>query len=1219
MNRPAPGPLGPSAAAGRSMRPVRLRKKPPLVGLATWSRVLGGLFLPGILLLLLAFATTIITTTGVTAATPESSPLLSRLLPRHALLVPPVQATLEPLLEVRRRIEEQRTRLEELANAVQIRPVEEWLAANPIARLSERLTALPEEAPERVLWQAAIEHERAGAVRIESALERAGLAQATGERLRRLDLRIGEMLAFTPPAATERGLSEIEAGIASLERRRAQIQLELEQKKQTLERLETQLRGQADSLEHLRRERLADLEALPIAMTEALSWPDALDAWEHARDRRADARLLTAQLDAETLLPRIETLRLEIPVLDIEGQWLSWQLQQANEELLARADEDLRSLRQSLRQFERLLPMLNGSSTRLQEVQELFTRIDEIAGTRTRVRELQVLREQYAGVTEELRTAREMIEQRLAIATVGDMLGRILQQENRRVRQVAELQMTLRELRREVSQNRLQDLGLQQNLRALRDAALLPGGELTEREFLRLRLSIHETHAQVRQQLTESIHQTEWHLSAAVREASELERLVKESLLWWPSHTPIGLEWARQLPLAVPALLDWGYWSHWPMVFPELLLRHSVAAVLALMLVTGLFLWGRETPQRLAELAKLTEHRFTDRISHTFSAIGWTMVRVTPIPLAFLLIALGLQGLPEMGRVVEILAEVFAMAALWWFIGHLFLLFSGRNGVGAVHLNWNPLLVRRLRRQLLWFFPAVFILMALVALFFGHPEDLVPEVFGRAGILLFALFSAGFAWRLLAPIPQAEWSAREERRRRLMRLVLILAAGLMILLSLAGYLYTAATLIGRMVNTLIVLALIWLGYSLAIRALVLNETRLHVRRAREQRLKSAVLESAGSAEGVVVEAPEPHLSVENINQQTRTLLRALAMILAVLGALWVWADILPALIWLDGITLWSRSIVVAETEILSRVSLQDFLLAIFLGVAFTKGARNLPGLVEILLSRSTLMDSAGRYTVTTLLRYIMAVVAVISVFSLLGLRWTELQWMVAALTLGLGFGMQEVVANFVSGIIMLFERPVRVGDTITIGEYSGTVARIRTRATTIIDWDNREVVIPNKMFITERLINWTLSDTITRVVIPVGVSFQSNVDEVMELLQTLGENCPLVCKEPAPTVFFLRFGNSSLDFELRVYVDQMKDRLVVTSALHQVIFREFCARGIKIAYPQMDLHVRDFAPMPTSHPTPPNPTPTLTPNPTSTLTPKPLNPISHPTPTSASP
>jgi len=511
--------------------------------------------------------------------------------------------------------------------------------------------------------------------------------------------------------------------------------------------------------------------------------------------------------------------------------------------------------------------------------------------------------------------------------------------------------------------------------------------------------------------------------------------------------------------------------------------------------------------------------------------------------------------------------------------GHIFLLFTSKNGVGMAHLEWNPLVVRRLRRHLAWYLPVLLLLIVFLALTFGHPSELVPDVFARAGLAGAAFVTGLFAWRMLAPRRESEATERQEQHRRLLRIALTAFAAGLIGLTLAGYLLTVATLLGRTINTVIVVAAVWLGYSLAERALVLSETRLVIRRMREQRVKAAAMEAgAAVGEGAFIDVPEPHLSVENINQQTRTLLRVTAGAAMVLGLFWVWADILPALTWLDGVTLWSRTIAVGDTEILSRVSLQDFLLAIFLGVLFTLAARNLPGLVEILLSRSTRMDAAGRYTVTTLLRYVLAVIAVISVFSLLGLRWSELQWMVAALTLGLGFGLQEVVANFVSGIIMLFERPVRVGDTITIGEYSGTVSRIRTRATTIVDWDNREVVVPNKTFITERLINWTLTDTMTRIVLPVGVSYDADVDAVMKTLREIADASPLVLKEPPPNVLFLKFGDSALSFELRIYVNQLKDRLVTISDLHQTIIKEFRKKGIEIAYPQMDLHIRDVAP-----------------------------------------
>jgi potassium efflux system protein len=194
----------------------------------------------------------------------------------------------------------------------------------------------------------------------------------------------------------------------------------------------------------------------------------------------------------------------------------------------------------------------------------------------------------------------------------------------------------------------------------------------------------------------------------------------------------------------------------------------------------------------------------------------------------------------------------------------------------------------------------------------------------------------------------------------------------------------------------------------------------------------------------------------------------------------------------------------------------------------------------------------------------------------LGMRWSQLQWMVAALTVGLGFGLQEIFANFVSGLILLFERPFRVGDVISVGDLTGRVTRIHTRATTILDFDNREIVVPNKNFITGQLLNWTLSDTMTRIIIKVGVAYGTDPDQVHRLLLQAAAGNPLVQREPEPLSWFIAFGASSLDFELRVFVGTLADRLRVQSELLREIARIFGEHGIEIAFPQMDLHVRDL-------------------------------------------
>jgi potassium efflux system protein len=240
------------------------------------------------------------------------------------------------------------------------------------------------------------------------------------------------------------------------------------------------------------------------------------------------------------------------------------------------------------------------------------------------------------------------------------------------------------------------------------------------------------------------------------------------------------------------------------------------------------------------------------------------------------------------------------------------------------------------------------------------------------------------------------------------------------------------------------------------------------------------------------------------------------------------------------------------------------------------GARNVPGLVELgLLSRAG-MDAASRYAVTSVLRYVIVAAGAVAGLGLLGLRWSQLQWMAAALSVGLGFGLQEIFANFVSGLILLFERPFRVGDVITVGDLSGRVTRIRTRATTILDFDNKEIVVPNKTFITGQLINWTLSDTTTRITIKVGVAYGTDPAAVHAVLRDAARENPRVLADPEPATWFLAFGASSLDFELRVFVANLSDRLAVQDEINGRVATLCAERGIEIAFPQLDVRVRDL-------------------------------------------
>jgi small-conductance mechanosensitive channel len=178
--------------------------------------------------------------------------------------------------------------------------------------------------------------------------------------------------------------------------------------------------------------------------------------------------------------------------------------------------------------------------------------------------------------------------------------------------------------------------------------------------------------------------------------------------------------------------------------------------------------------------------------------------------------------------------------------------------------------------------------------------------------------------------------------------------------------------------------------------------------------------------------------------------------------------------------------------------------------------------------------------------------------------------------IGVGFGLQNIVNNFVSGLMLLFERPFKVGDMVVIDNETGTVRKIGLRSTVIETFDRSELIVPNSQFISGKVTNWTRSSHIARIRIPVGVAYGSDVDLVLRVLKEAAETDPRVLSSPPPNPLFLRFGDSALDFELHTWIAEVNDLLSVTSHLCQEIASRFQQAGIEIPFPQRDLHLRSI-------------------------------------------
>ena len=239
--------------------------------------------------------------------------------------------------------------------------------------------------------------------------------------------------------------------------------------------------------------------------------------------------------------------------------------------------------------------------------------------------------------------------------------------------------------------------------------------------------------------------------------------------------------------------------------------------------------------------------------------------------------------------------------------------------------------------------------------------------------------------------------------------------------------------------------------------------------------------------------------------------------------------LLPVLGGLEAIQLpFTRSVVVDGLEQQHSVTVVDLLQALLILAGTIFAIRNFAGLLEFTLLRKLRMDAGGRYALVTLSQYTLAAIGIISALTLIGLPWSKLQWLVAALGVGLGFGLQEIVANFVSGIILLIERPIRIGDIVSVDDKIGAVAKIRIRATTILTYEQHELIVPNKEFITSKVLNWTLSDGTNRILLNVGIAYGANSSQAMQLMAEAAEDNEYVLTDPKPIISFEGFGDNAL-------------------------------------------------------------------------------------------
>ena len=807
-------------------------------------------------------------------------------------------------------------------------------------------------------------------------------------------------------------------------------------------------------------------------------------------------------------------------------------------------------------------------------------------------------------IEEKARTIEQSLarsKQRLEVGGVTQVIGRLFVEERRNLPQVSQYRAELRERRRTLANIGLAQVRIEEQRREL-----TPLDERVELAMSSVRddMTDEEEIADIREEVElllknrrDLLGQVAGTYTSYIRAlgdldvaqrrlldaAEEYKQFLDQNLLWIPSASPFWIQHVRDLGPAVAWALSPNAWSRTVGSVVEALRYDPLPFAAALLLLGLVFYSRRPLGNRFRSLNKQVGRPATDHIGLTLIALLISAARALPLPLLLAVLGWALTRSPYHSDFTAAVATSLHVVAPFLYNTLLFRILCAKDGVMQVHFGWSterlPVIRKQLDRLTVVGIPLIFV----AVLVSSSPVPAHRESLGRLAFIILMLIFSGLAHALLHPrkaVAAAYYSAHDSNWiSRFRWLWYALGAGGPLLLALAsvlGFLYTAATLTGYLVDTFWLVLVIIVVNLVVKRWLALTKQKIAWQMAmkeQEERQAAAAEEVATEGETAPAVQSKP-LDLDAVDQQTTRLVNAGLFFVGALAIWGIWSDVVPALGILDQVSLWSQTTMIDGEETIVPVTLADLLLAFFVAGVTAIASANLPGLMEIAVLQRITLQPGSRYAINTLMRYVVVTVGVIAVLNIVGWKWSQIQWLVAALSVGLGFGLQEIVANFVSGLVILFERPVRVGDTVTVGELTGTVSRVRIRATTITDWDRKEIIVPNKSFITEQVINWTLSDPITRIVIQVGVSYGSDVQLAHRVMEETLLAMPLVLDDPAPKVYFVGFGDSSLNFRLNVYSRELADRLPLTHAVHEEILGALRKNGIEIPFPQRDLHLR---------------------------------------------
>ncbi|MEV3811740.1 miniconductance mechanosensitive channel MscM [Aeromonas allosaccharophila] len=662
----------------------------------------------------------------------------------------------------------------------------------------------------------------------------------------------------------------------------------------------------------------------------------------------------------------------------------------------------------------------------------------------------------------------------------------------------------------------------------------------------------------------------------------EIREISASHLFWMPDVRPF----TPQVMLGIPAALTLAFnpdnWLQLPYAIAENNpLSLTLAGIGLLVLAWSWFKLARHLNQYCDHIAPRIGKVTQDKFSLTSRLLLRSLLASLPLPAMVLMVRGLLEGAwqyPFAVAVARGLGEIWFLLLALVMARHLTL----EKGILIHHFRWPRERVQQVWNQFRT------LLLVLIPSFFvqgmanSYQEHAFYDSLGRMAFMIGALWLLLFFARLNRERLPLTWGQSDMTKPHLLHHFiwnsLMLAPLLAVIGALFGYFYTSRILLRQLELSLLMGLGCLLVYYLARRWMLIQRRRLAFERAKSKRAE--ILAQRGrddNQEELSSEIPdvveETELDLDTISAQSLGLVRTLLMLGFTMLVVVQWSDLNSAFSFLSNIEVWQVSSKIGGIEQLSAITLQDLMLTAFVFILTVVTARNLPGLMELTLLQHLSLSPGTGFALTTTSKYLVILIGALTGFSMLGIDWSKTQWLVAALSVGLGFGLQEIFANFVSGLIILFEKPIRLGDTVTIRDLTGTVTKIKTRATTIVDWDRKEIIVPNKAFITEQFINWSLSDAITRVKLRIRIGLTRDPKLVQRILEESIQASTLVLETPTPEVFLIEFTDSALIYEIRLYVNNMDHRMPITHEVHSLVLEKMQQQGLTLPHQQIDIHL----------------------------------------------